>query len=210
MSRTGKAEREALSEPLCRVHTDAGMLVVAAQPGTPDPTGRHGRWLPRLRSGARYPPIAIIPAAVQTRWQPRTTGQWRCRPAITGQSVRARHWWRRRQRDQRIRCEALRAGQMIAIIPAGRPDQVAGRTTGLWRCRPAIIDQSVRARPPDYDDSSPRRDHQASAAVIALSASRMPSPTSPAVAAQCKGIRARAPGSQRCSSRVSGSGAVPS
>ena len=66
------------------------------------------------------------------------------------------------------------------------------------------------ARPPDYDDSSARRDHQASAAVIALSASRMPPPTSPAVAAQCKGIRARAPGSQRCSSRVSGSGAVPS
>jgi hypothetical protein len=49
-------------EPLCRAHTDAGMLVVAAQPGTPDPTGRHGRWLLRLRSGARYPPIAIIPA----------------------------------------------------------------------------------------------------------------------------------------------------
>ena len=64
------------------------------------------------------------------------------------------------------------------------------------------------ARPPDYDESSARRDHQASAAVIALSASWMPSPTSPAVAAQCKGIRARAPGSQRCSSRVSGSGAV--
>jgi hypothetical protein len=67
-----------------------------------------------------------------------------------------------------------------------------------------------RARPPDYDQSSARRDHQASAAVIAPSASRMPSPTSPAVAAQCRGIRARAPGSQRCSSRVSGSGAVPS
>ena len=67
-----------------------------------------------------------------------------------------------------------------------------------------------RARPPDYDESSARRDHQASAAVIALSASWMPSPTSPAVAAQCKGTRARAPGSQRCSSRVSGSGAVPS
>jgi hypothetical protein len=69
---------------------------------------------------------------------------------------------------------------------------------------------SPRARPPDYDESSARRDHQASAAVIALSASWMPSPTSPAVAAQCKGIRATAPGSQRCSSRVSGSGAVPS
>src|SRR5690349_15722098 len=64
--------------------------------------------------------------------------------------------------------------------------------------------------PPDYDDSSARRDHQASAAVIALSASRMSPPTSPAVAAQCRGIRARAPGSQRCSSRVNGSGAVPS
>ena len=66
------------------------------------------------------------------------------------------------------------------------------------------------ARPPDYDESSARRDHQASAAIIALSASWMPSPTSPAVAAQCKGTRATAPGSQRCSSRVSGSGAVPS
>jgi hypothetical protein len=67
-----------------------------------------------------------------------------------------------------------------------------------------------RAGPPDYDESSARRDHQASAAVIALSASRMSPPTSPAVAAQCRGIRARAPGSQRCSSRVSGSGAVRS
>ena len=64
------------------------------------------------------------------------------------------------------------------------------------------------ARPPDYDQSSARRDHQASAAVIAPSASRMPSPTSPAVAAQCRGTRARAPGSHRCSSRVNGSGAV--
>ena len=67
---------------------------------------------------------------------------------------------------------------------------------------------SVRpSAPPDYDESSARRDRQAAAAVIALSASRM-SLMSPAVAAQCKGIRARAPGSQRCSSRVSGSGAV--
>ena len=64
------------------------------------------------------------------------------------------------------------------------------------------------ARPPDYDQSSARRDHQASAAVIAPSASRIPSPTSPAVAAQCRGTRARAPGSHRYSSRVSGSGAV--
>ena len=64
------------------------------------------------------------------------------------------------------------------------------------------------ARPPDYDQSSARRDHQASAAVIAPSASRMPSPTSPAVAAQCRGTRARAPGSHRYSSRVNGSGAV--
>jgi hypothetical protein len=61
---------------------------------------------------------------------------------------------------------------------------------------------------PGYDESSARRDHQASAAVIALSASRMPSPTSPAVAAQCRGTRARAPGSHRYSSRVNGSGAV--
>jgi len=67
-----------------------------------------------------------------------------------------------------------------------------------------------RAGPPGYDDSSARRDHQASAAVSALSASPMPPPASPAVAARCRGMRARAPGSQRCSSRVSGSGAVPS
>jgi hypothetical protein len=76
--------------------------------------------------------------------------------------------------------------------------------------RSSAENSSPRSRPPDYDESSARRDHQASAAVIALSASWMPSPTSPAVAAQCKGTRARAPGSQRCSSRVSGSGAVPS
>jgi hypothetical protein len=76
--------------------------------------------------------------------------------------------------------------------------------------RSSAENSSPRARPPDYDESSARRDHQASAAVIALSASWMPSPTSPAVAAQCRGTRARAPGSQRCSSRVSGSGAVPS
>ena len=76
--------------------------------------------------------------------------------------------------------------------------------------RSSAENSSPRARPPDYDESSARRDHQASAAVIALSASWMPSPTSPAVAAQCKGTRATAPGSQRCSSRVSGSGAVPS
>jgi hypothetical protein len=60
----------------------------------------------------------------------------------------------------------------------------------------------------DYDQSSARRDHHASAAAIAPSASRMPSPTSPAVAAQCRGTRARAPGSHRYSSRVNGSGAV--
>jgi hypothetical protein len=105
-------------------------------------------------------------------------------------------------------------GRLLAIrreclVTRGVRRRAAFRATaGLWRCRPAIIGRSVRARPPDYDDSSPRRDHQASAAVIALSASRMPSPTSPAVAAQCKGTRARAPGSHRCSSRVSGSGAV--
>ena len=94
------------------------------------------------------------------------------------------------------------------------------RPQGQGRCRLSerVSQSSVVSRvttasvpePPDYDESSARRDHQASAAVIALSASWMPSPTSPAVAAQCKGTRARAPGSQRCSSRVSGSGAVPS
>ena len=43
-----------------------------------------------------------------------------------------------------------------------------------------------RARRPDYHES--RRDHQASAAVIALSASWMPWPTSPAVAASARGV----------------------
>jgi hypothetical protein len=79
--------------------------------------------------------------------------------------------------------------------------------TGKWRW--AIERTPARAwKPPDYGDSSARRDHQASAAVIALSAWWMSVPTSPAVAAQCKGTRARAPGSQWCSSGVSGSGAV--
>jgi hypothetical protein len=87
---------------------------------------------------------------------------------------------------------------------------VSARCQPLQWSRSSAENSSPRARPPDYDESSARRDHQASAAVIALSASWMPSPTSPAVAAQCKGTRARAPGSQRCSSRVSGSGAVPS
>src|SRR5215468_569384 len=66
------------------------------------------------------------------------------------------------------------------------------------------------ARPPDYEESSARRDHQVSAAVIALSASGMLPPTSPAVAAQCRGTRASAPGSHRYSSRVNGCGAVRS
>ena len=78
----------------------------------------------------------------------------------------------------------------------------------LQLSRSSAENSSSLARPPDYDESSARRDHQASAAVIALSASGMASPTSPAVAAQCKGTRARAPGSHRYSSRVNGSGAV--
>ena len=104
------------------------------------------------------------------------------------------------------------------------PGTVSGRMRSLTACagerthtaRPggrrnlAKAGLRLRARPPDYDDSSARRDHQVSAAVTALSASWMSSPTSPAVAAQCRGTRARAPGSQRCSSGVSGSGAVPS
>ena len=64
-------------------------------------------------------------------------------------------------------------------MPAASVESELGRET------------SPRARPPDYEESSARRDHQASAAVIALSASCMPLPTSPAVAAQCKGTRAR-------------------
>ena len=59
--------------------------------------------------------------------------------------------------------------------------------------RSSAENSSPRARPPDYDESSARRDHQASAAVIAPSASRMPSPTSPAVAAQCRGTRSHSP-----------------
>jgi hypothetical protein len=78
------------------------------------------------------------------------------------------------------------------------------------RCRIRVRDLARAWKPPDYDDSSARRDHQASAAVIALSAWRMSPPTSPAVAAQCRGTRASAPGSQRCSSGVNGFGAVPS
>ncbi len=76
--------------------------------------------------------------------------------------------------------------------------------------RTYLVNGSQLVRYINYDDSSARRDHQASAALIALSASSTPSPTSPAVAAQCKGTRARAPGSQRCSSGVRGSGAVRS
>ena len=79
---------------------------------------------------------------------------------------------------------------------------------GAIPCGSLASEPVLLVRPRDYDESSARRDHQASAAVIALSASWMPSPTSPAVAAQCRGIRARAPGSHRCSSRVSGAGAV--
>ena len=90
-------------------------------------------------------------------------------------------------------------------------NRILATTTSVWSDDVWGVDSTpVECGPPDYDESSARRDHQASAAVIALSASWMPSPTSPAVAAQCKGIRATAPGSHRCSSRVSGSGAVPS
>ena len=103
------------------------------------------------------------------------------------------------------RTRSRRSGALqVGAIP------VSATCQPLQWSRSSAENSSPRARPPDYDESSARRDHQASAAVIALSASWMPSPTSPAVAAQCKGTRARAPGSQRCSSRVSGSGAVPS
>jgi hypothetical protein len=114
--------------------------------------------------------------------------------------------------------------QRAGMCPSGRRAMGNPRPlmVSLFRARPAsaLISQAPvgasqagaavpsGARPPDYDESSARRDHQASAAVIALSASWMPSPTSPAVAAQCRGTRARAPGSHRCSSRVNGSGAV--
>ena len=112
-------------------------------------------------------------------------------------------------------------------VTAGR----GGRLRRARRCAPARIhrrgwstrhasrfsEAAARPRTPVPERGrrtttrvQPGSDHQASAAVIALSASWMPSPTSPAVAAQCNGTRARAPGSQRCSSRVSGSGAIPS
>jgi hypothetical protein len=121
-------------------------------------------------------------------------------------------------RSKTVRDMRVRLGYgWIAVDPA--TDRLPGRE---WR-RPGDLGRYNRsdtvrfcslrtpvplARPPDYDQSSARRDHQASAAVIAPSASRMPSPTSPAVAAQCRGTRARAPGSHRYSSRVNGSGAV--
>ena len=122
--------------------------------------------------------------------------------------------------DVLVRVAYDEGADLLAVTAKARP-RVRSSTHSSQRlvsatCQPlqwsrsSAENSSPRARPPDYDESSARRDHQASAAVIALSASWMPSPTSPAVAAQCKGTRARAPGSQRCSSRVSGSGPVPS
>src|SRR5262249_24669209 len=97
-----------------------------------------------------------------------------------------------------------RASVMVAPEPAIWGSSARSDTVRFSSVRTPV----PLARPPDYDESSARRDDQASAALIALSAARMPSPTSPAVAAQCRGTRARAPGSHRYSSRVNGSGAV--
>jgi len=163
--------------------------------------------------GAAVPPLS--PQRKKGPWR-----SFRC-PCERGLSL----WTAMNQGPERLRhrggrwshgsptcCESL-------DVPCVKRLRGASRTVRGWLTRHASRFSGVGARPRTpgaergrraYDESSARRDHQASAAVIALSASWMASPTSPAVAAQCKGTRARAPGSQRCSSRVSGSGAVPS
>ena len=66
---------------------------------------------------------------------------------------------------------------MPHIVEAARsvtPGAVAhnpSRRSGALQVGADTENSSPRARPPDYDESSARRDHQASAAVIALSAS---------------------------------------
>ena len=159
---------------------------------------------PDFRQTAMLGSVAVEPAGViPGRLQRRLPGASAPCPADTlsdevDQGERAHCRRSDRPQDRRRRCSAC-------------AQRLAGATCQpLQRSRSPAENSSPRARPPDYDDSSARRDHQASATVIALSASRMPPPTSPAVAAQCRGTSARAPGSQRCSSRVSGSGAVPS
>jgi hypothetical protein len=104
------------------------------------------------------------------------------------------------------------AGPTVSVILVQSGGRTIYRAESTWMAWVFTVtgdyDSLDRARPPDYDESSARRDHQVSAPVSAFSASRIPSPTSPAVAAQCRGTRANAPGSHRYSSRVNGSGAV--
>jgi hypothetical protein len=121
-----------------------------------------------------------------------------------GNSARAR--WREggRPRGFRVRSARCSGASLRILDPAIWGSSVSERYGAVH----APQNSSPPSAVADYDESSARRDHQASAAVIAVSAAWMPSSMSPAVAAQCRGIRARAPGSHRCSSRVNGSGAV--
>jgi hypothetical protein len=145
-------------------------------------------------------PRAVVPGYFRSE---------RYRMGLEPVQARVRNAWKRHLCDCRPGWEA-KARPRVRSSTHSSQRLVSATCRPLQWSRSSAENSSPRARPPDYDESSARRDHQASAAVIALSASWMPSPTSPAVAAQCKGTRARAPGSQRCSSRVSGSGAVPS
>lgn len=170
------------------------------------PIGTRGHALRRYVRGygdAHRPPIAQTEPSSRGTSGRSDTGWVSSRPS-PGPEPRKRHL-----------CDC-RPGWEAKVRPGVRSSTHSSQRLVGATCQPlqwsrsSAENSSPRARPPDYDESSARRDHQASAAVIALSASWMPSPTSPAVAAQCRGTRARAPGSQRCSSRVSGSGAVPS
>jgi hypothetical protein len=168
------------------------------------PRGHAPRRYVRAYGDAHRPPIAQTESSSRGTSGRRDTG-WVSSPS----KPRVRN-----ARKQHL-CDC-RPGWEAKARPRARSSTHSSQRLVGATCQPlrwsrsSAENSSPRARPPDYDESSARRDHQASAAVIALSASRMSPPTSPAVAAQCKGTRARAPGSQRRSSRVSGSGAVPS
>jgi hypothetical protein len=170
----------------------------------------------------------LYSSRVRSSWSPDSWG-WGLRWLPLGGNALARSLGRRRATCGRAGARMalvgrLENGRLVidrcyahAYYADGRLGERSRRYAERGGCERRSMPVVVRVRdlarawkPPDYGDSSARRDHQASAAVIALSAWWMSLPTSPAVAAQCKGTRARAPGSQRCSSGVSGSGAVPS
>lgn len=144
-----------------------------------------------------------------------------CRPALSlptrsACAIRAPRCGRTARWSVRSGCaESWQCPKRACDIHVGACPQGAAPGEAVAVPRNVVPDRAARrgssvplARPPGYDESPARPDHQASAAVMALSASRMPSPTRPAVAAQWRGMRARAPGSHRYSSGVSGSGAV--